>query len=169
MPGEGDAPPLRFREPRADEAPALTRIARSAKAAWGYRDEWLGTWEPELAIRPEDLARWRFRVACDPSGELRGFIAWHEGMPRWTIEHLWVAPAAMRQGVGTALLRAAIEAAVAGGAAGLEIDSDPNAMAFYVRLGARHVADLPAPMPGAPDRVLPRLHLDLAMTPREPA
>lgn len=40
--------------------------------------------------------------------------------------------------------------------------SDPFAEAFYLRLGARRVGSVPAPMPGAPERLLPELEFTFA-------
>ncbi len=40
------------------------------------------------------------------------------------------------------------------------VASDPGAETFYTRLGARRVGTDPAPMPGAPDRILPVLQWD---------
>jgi len=38
--------------------------------------------------------------------------------------------------------------------------TDPHAEPFYLRLGARRVGEIAAPMPGAPERKLPLLELD---------
>jgi hypothetical protein len=38
----------------------------------------------------------------------------------------------------------------------VELLADPFATGFYERLGARRAGEVPAPMPGARDRTLPR-------------
>ena len=43
----------------------------------------------------------------------------------------------------------------------VELLADPYASGFYERLGARHAGDVPAPMPGARDRTLPKFVFDL--------
>jgi predicted N-acetyltransferase YhbS len=70
----------------------------------------------------------------------------------------------MGQGVGRLLLYDALRCAQAAGALGLAIVSDPHAAGFYLRLGGRPAGVLLAPMPGAPERSLPRFWLDAAVT-----
>ena len=42
----------------------------------------------------------------------------------------------------------------------IAVVSDPNAEEFYVKLGARRVGKVNAPMPGAPERTLPLLEFE---------
>lgn len=142
----------------------LSEIAAAAKAHWGYPPAWLEQWRAALTITPEDLSRWAVRVATDAVGAPVGFAAAAVARPRWTVEHLWVDPSAMGQGVGRALLRDALRRAQAAGAIGLVIVSDPHAAGFYRRLGGRPAGVLLAEMPGAPGRTLPRFWLDAAAT-----
>jgi ribosomal protein S18 acetylase RimI-like enzyme len=138
----------------------LSEIAAAAKAHWGYPPAWLDQWRAALTITPADLSRWTVRVATDPSGAPVGFVATSVAQPRWDVEHLWVDPSAMGQGIGRLLLRDALGRADAAGALGLAIVSDSNAAGFYLRLGGRPAGALPAPMPGAPERTLPLFWLD---------
>ena len=142
------------------DAVRLTEIAAAAKAHWGYPPSWLTQWRTELTISPGDLTRWTVRVATDADGTPLGFVATSAALPRWEVEHLWVHPAGIGQGIGRLLLREALREAHTAGAIGLAIDSDPHAAGFYIRCGAQSVGVVPAPMPGAPDRTLPRLWLD---------
>jgi ribosomal protein S18 acetylase RimI-like enzyme len=142
-----------------DDTPALTAIARAAKAHWGYPSAWLAGWEPMLTFTAPDLERADFFV-IQQDGRVLGFSATLPGVPRWTLDHLWVLPEAMGFGHGRRLVEHALARAIAGGATGLEIESDPNAEGFYTRLGARRVGWSAAPVPGAADRRLPRLELD---------
>jgi predicted N-acetyltransferase YhbS len=74
-----------------------------------------------------------------------------------SIEHVWISPRCHRQGVGRALVNRALAAAARAGAGEVEVLSDPFAEMFYVKLGARRLDAVPAPMPGAPGRTVPRL------------
>ena len=47
----------------------------------------------------------------------------------------------------------------------VELLADPFATGFYERLGARHVGDVRAPMPGKRRRMLPRYEFDLRIMP----
>lgn len=83
------------------------------------------------------------------------------------LEGLCVHPGAMRRGAGRALLDWACAEDWGAGQAALAIDADPNAEAFYLSQGAERQGAIPAPLPGQPDRVRPRLRL--ATAPRDPA
>jgi GNAT superfamily N-acetyltransferase len=148
-----------IRRAAADDTPTLTAIARAAKAHWGYPAEWLAGWEAGLTFAPADLERAEVFV-IEQDGRPLGFSAAVPGVPRWTLDHLWVLPEAMGRGLGRRLVEHALARAIAAGAAGLEIESDPNAEGFYARLGARRVGWKVAPIPGVADRRLPRFELD---------
>jgi GNAT superfamily N-acetyltransferase len=144
----------------AADARALSELARVAKAAWGYPVEWMQAWADQFEITPDVLVQlWVCVARVD--GCAIGFVALDVRDPA-EIAHLWVLPDRQRRGIGRRLLAAAIDEARRRRLPSLEIDSDPNAVVFYEACGARRVGSRPAPMPGAPDRVLPRLRLDLA-------
>lgn len=151
---------IQIRDAEAGDLPVLNGIARAAKGHWGYPEEWLEAWRDGLTLTADDLARWSVRVAVDSGGEVLGFCATSPARERWIVEHMWVRPGLIGRGVGRTLVRDALDRAREGGALGLEIESDPHAEGFYLRLGATTVGAVPAPMPGAPDRTLPRLRLD---------
>ena len=146
------------------DAATLSEIAAAAKAHWDYPPAWLEEWRAALTVTPADVARWTVRVATAADGRPLGFAALAPAQPRWEVEHLWVHPRAMRQGIGRQLLRDALRRAHAAGAIGLTIDADPHAVAFYLQCGDRPAGAVPAPMPGAPDRILPRFWLDAEAT-----
>ena len=77
------------------------------------------------------------------------------------LEHVWVAPEFHRRGTGRALVEHTLATARTLGVRRVEVQSDPFAEAFYLALGARRVGSVPAPMPGAPARVLPLLEFTM--------
>lgn len=149
--------PLVIRKARLDDADRLSAIARRAKASWGYPEAWLNSWHDELSFTSAYLAEHDVWVA-ETGGSATGVIALERSPEGWTIDRLWVEPAAHGLGVGRALVEHARTFA-----AGHVVDvlSDPSAEPFYLKLGARRAGQVPAPMPGAPDRILPRLVFDL--------
>jgi ribosomal protein S18 acetylase RimI-like enzyme len=147
----------------AADARALSDLVRTAKAAWGYPADWMRAWAGQFEITPDELAQLWVRVAR-VDGRAIGFVALDVRGPA-EITHLWVSPGCQRRGVGRRLLAAAIEEARRRRLPSLAIDSDPNAAAFYEACGARVIGSRPAPMPGAPERALPRLQIDLASGP----
>jgi GNAT superfamily N-acetyltransferase len=155
-----DAMDIQIRRASPGEAGVLSDLACRAKAHWGYPAEWLRQWSADLTITPEYVSAHSTFVAVNagtPVGvcaiELRGGEA--------SLEHVWIAPEFHGRGIGRSLVALALDTAAHAGAARVEVASDPFAEAFYVRLGARRVRDVPAPMPGAPGRALPVLEFVL--------
>jgi GNAT superfamily N-acetyltransferase len=124
-----------LRPARPGEAPRLSQLALRSKAYWGYDAEFLDPCRGELEVRSEQLAALRAHV-------------------------LDVDPAAIGAGVGVTLFRAACEIARREGFRCLLIHSDPNAVPFYSRQGARQVGEVPSG--SIPGRLLPLLALDLS-------
>jgi GNAT superfamily N-acetyltransferase len=132
---------LRIREAHGEECPVLTAIALAAKAHWGYPAEWIALWRDELTYTPAVLAR--DLVLCaesiDENGESRivGVASISRDPASGELIGLWVRPDWMDEGIGRALFAAAAAAGRRLGAARMRVVSDPNAEAFYLRLGCR--------------------------------
>ena len=146
---------FRIRDACPEDAACLTALARRAKASWEYPAAWLDQWAAELAFEPAYLSAHRVRVA-ESGGLVVGVAALEPRPAGWEIERLWVDPAAQRLGIGRALVDDALAHAARHGGR-VTVLSDPQAEPFYVRLGAIRIGTEPAPMPGAPERALPRL------------
>jgi len=123
---------------KGDDAAALSNIALSAKRHWRYPERWLEIWRESLTVRPEFIVAHETYAAV-VAGRTVGFYALRCEGSRGRLDHLWVLPDAMNQGVGRALFTHAVERAKVLGLQALEIESDPNAEGFYQRLGARRV------------------------------
>jgi GNAT superfamily N-acetyltransferase len=153
---------MKIRRALAEESGELTRVAHEAKSHWGYPERWIELWRDDLTIAPEFITGNEVYLAEEDGQVLGcvGLIAGEGDGPVWTLEHFWVRPAAMGRGVGRALFEHARELAKAGGAERLEIDADPNAEPFYLRMGARRVGEVRSEVDGQP-RVRPLLQLDI--------
>lgn len=147
---------VRIRPGRPDEADALTALALRSKASWNYPAAWLERWAEELAFDAGYLAAHRVRVA-ETDGVLAGVLALEERPDGWEIERVWVDPSAQGLGVGRALVGDALAHAARVHRGDVTVLSDPYAESFYLHLGAIRISEARAPMPGAPDRTLPRL------------
>ncbi|MEP6709146.1 MAG: GNAT family N-acetyltransferase [Verrucomicrobiota bacterium] len=121
-----------------DDATVLTQIAFMAKRHWGYPENWIEHWRNILTITPEFIAAHETYAARE-RGEIVGFYALLPEASDLRLEHLWILPEAMNRGVGRALFQHALERSSALGFATLQIESDPNAVAFYERMGSRRV------------------------------
>lgn len=149
-----------IRPARPDEAAPLTRIAHAAKRHWGYPEEWIARWRDALTITPEYLGSHAVSVAAEAMSPPHGFYALSMRGDTAVLDHLWVEPRWMGQGIGRELLGHAVGTARAQGAARLEIDSDPHAEAFYQRMGALRIGEVRADVDEV-RRVLPRLEITL--------
>lgn len=148
-----------IRRARPGEAAALTAIAHAAKRHWGYPEAWIARWRDALTATPAYIRGHPVFVAAEDDIP-RGFHALSMRETDAVLDHLWVAPERMGRGLGRALFRHAMETARAQGATRLEIDSDRHAEAFYLRMGARRIGEVPADVDGV-RRVLPRLEVVL--------
>ncbi len=142
----------------ADEVPALDALALAAKAHWGYPPEQLAIWAPGLALDAERVSAGGLYVA-EAAGQLCGFAGLLRVGRLMRLDHLWVLPAAMGQGVGRALLAHARAQARAAGAPAILIDADPHAEPFYLACGARRCGSIAAPIAGKASRCRPQLVL----------
>lgn len=149
---------IQFRKAEASDAPALSDLAFRSKAHWGYAPAQLDAWRENLTLSPHWVSLHPTHVA-EIGGRIAGFFALLAEHGQWKLEHFWVAPEAMGQGVGRSMLTSAMAVARQVGASELIIDSDPNAEGFYQACGAIRIGSLPAPIEGEPHRELPVLRL----------
>ena len=149
-----------IRRATGDDADALTDLAHRAKAHWGYPASWMRQWDPQLTIIPGYLEAHDVWLA-ERDGVIVGMCALEDRGARWNLEHVWVEPAAHGGGIGRALVMEALAEARRRHPGVVELLADPYASGFYERLGARRAGDVPAPMPGARNRTLPKFEFDL--------
>ena len=152
---------FKIRAAKPGEAEALSALCKRSKAHWGYDAEFMRLSAASLTVKPELVASGRVVVAEDPVGRVLGVaaVAPMEEDGSYDLDRLFVEPDALRRGVGQALMRAVEKIARDEGAARLVILADPNASAFYERMGAVRVGD--APSDSIPGRMLPLFRLDL--------
>jgi GNAT superfamily N-acetyltransferase len=123
---------------KQEDAATLTEIAFSAKQHWGYPERWMEAWREELRITPEFiLSHETYSAVID--GQVVAFCALGEKNGRLILLNLWVLPAWMGRGIGRALFDHAVMRGRTLGFRELEVESDPNAEGFYLRMGARRV------------------------------
>jgi GNAT superfamily N-acetyltransferase len=145
---------LRIRRAVPGEAASLTALAFSSKAHWGYSTEVLRRWSADLTVLPADIEAYPTYVA-EAESEVVGFYQLRPAPGCWTLEHLWVRPPGLRQGIGATLLKHALREAQRAGQLRVAVTADPNAAGFYERAGGEKVGTLKAPLPDHPARELP--------------
>ena len=117
---------IRIRRGVVGECGRLTEIALAAKRHWGYPEDWIELWREELTYRPETLATQDVLVA-EVAGEIIAVCSVSVEADEAELDGLWVLPARIGRGLGSALLEAACAAAAGRGARTLRIASDPGA------------------------------------------
>lgn len=145
---------MEIRKAQPEEAASLSAIALESKAHWGYTAETLGSWLPQLTVTSAQVAGNPTYVATADNRQVGFYMLCRSG-EQFILEHLWVRPAWIGQGIGAHLLRHALELAQASNTVPVRVVADPNAAGFYARQGGVRVGALPAPLPGALDRELP--------------
>jgi GNAT superfamily N-acetyltransferase len=147
-----------IRPARPEEAEALSALAVRSKGYWAYTPEQMLVFSRELMLAPTDIAGCRAHV-LEKAGQIIGFYTLQRrSADDVELEHIFVDPAALRCGVGSALFQHACSTAQAAGFRRLVIRSDPNAAGFYECLGAGMEGLVPSSIPG---RSLPFFSLDL--------
>ena len=143
-------------EGRRDELVALTM---RSKASWGYHDDFMARFGATSVTRNLVDAGRDCVVAFDGHRAV-GFAVLDDEKERAWLEDLWVEPGYFGRGVGRALVGDCVKRSRDWGRRVLELESDPHAEGFYLRLGAVRVGERASAV--ASDRNLPLMRLDLA-------
>ena len=153
--------PVEFRAAIPGEARRLGEIAFVAKSHWGYPAGWMESWRPDLMITSHYLETEQVCVA-EIEGEVIGFAGLSFSDHGRHIEHLWLLPGYMGRGLGRKLFEEVIRLARHEGTRKLFIQSDPNAEAFYVKMGAIRIGQETRELPGGIRREIPLLAYQLS-------
>jgi GNAT superfamily N-acetyltransferase len=132
---------------KVDDAERLTQIAHAAKRHWGYPESWIAAWGDILTMRPEFIAANVAYCAVEENRTV-GFYVLTTESDGLHLDHLWILPDAMRRGIGRALFQHAVEQARTRGFTTIQIEADPNAEAFYQRMGATRVGTVVSEVEG---------------------
>jgi GNAT superfamily N-acetyltransferase len=141
------------------ESELLTQIAHTSKRHWKYPESWIQSWRAQLTITAEFVATNGVYVIEDEQA-VKGFYGLVAKDATTWLEHLWVLPEAIRRGFGRELFNHATEIARKRGAVEIQIESDPNAEGFYLKMGARRSGKVVSTIDGKP-RSVPHFVLQL--------
>jgi GNAT superfamily N-acetyltransferase len=150
---------MQIRNARSDEAQRLTALCVRSKAHWGYDAEFMKMSAATLIVSDSDIAAGRVLVAVDDDDAVLGVASVLPEGETSDLDVLFVDPPAIGSGAGRALFDAAAALARRQGARRMTILADPNAAAFYKRMGARFLRN--APSDAIPGRTLPFYEVDL--------
>jgi GNAT superfamily N-acetyltransferase len=147
------------RNAKPEEAASLTALCVRSKAHWGYDAAFMKLSAATLAVSEGDIAAGRVLVAVDDTGRVVGIACVLPEGETSDLDSLFIDPPAIGSGAGRALFDAAVSLARRQGARRMTILADPNAAAFYERMGARYLRH--APSDAIPGRTLPFYEYDL--------
>lgn len=139
------------------DSPILTEISKSAKAYWGYPEEWLQLWENDLTITIAQIQQHHvFKLTRET--EILGFCMIIEEGELVEIEHLWIRPKYIGKGLGKHLLTEVLQNVITQSHTTLSVLADPNVVGFYEKFGLKTIQYLSGQPEG---RVLPLMQSPL--------
>ncbi len=126
-------------------------ILRS-KASWGYTEELMNLWKPDLIVAEIDLKKRQFFVGSLPDQLVLVYSLSERSMTSCELEDCWVEPELKGRGLGRAIFDDIRMRMKQNEWQSMRIVSDPSAAGFYRRMGAAQVGETPSKPDG---RVLP--------------
>ena len=150
----------RIRRAEPSDAAALTALALRSKAFWGYDAAFMAACRAELTVAAADV-RAHPTFVLEAAGRTLGFYQLRRDGTAAEVRLFFVAPEAVRGGIGRRLWTHLEETARALGALRLEVDSDPHAGGFYCAMGMRRAGQVHSG--SIAGRTLPHLVKDFAV------
>lgn len=136
-----------IRRATPDEAEFLTELTGRSALYWGYEPAFLD-WEPEsITVTPDMVARFPVHV-LEEADRIVGYYGLLGEPPEMALDKLFVEPDLNGTGRGKRLWHHAIATAQEMGATALTFASDPNAVPFYLAMGAKWEREEPTSRPG---------------------
>jgi N-acetylglutamate synthase-like GNAT family acetyltransferase len=150
-----------IRRATPEESDTLTELTLRSKAYWGYSQVLIEKWRAIMSVSPELIRNHPVYVA-ENSGRVCGYYSLeHPDGDQIMLENLFIDPEFMGSGAGRALLHHALALAASLGYRSVCLESDPHAEGFYLKMGAVRTGERAAPIPGQPERVLPKMRINL--------
>ncbi|KVL11245.1 GCN5 family acetyltransferase [Burkholderia cepacia] len=159
MRGDEMHKPFTVRAARTADADELTRLARISKAHWGYPKDWLDLWQGDLTIAPETIDGSIGYVAESAEAIIGFWVRASSESDRPTPGWLFVHPDHMGRGVARALWEAVRKESAARGIRSFVIEADPNAVPFYLTIGAEKIGEKESSV--VPGRYFPILRITI--------
>ncbi len=141
------------------QAQSLSELAMRSKAHWGYDDAFMTECREELTYTADDVQT-QHVFAGVAHDAIIGFYALSYPRPLTAdLAALFIEPSEIGKGFGRTLLDDAKQRAKAEGARHITVQSDPNALGFYLAMGGTRIGD--APSQSIPGRLLPLVDITL--------
>ena len=127
---------------RPEDLATASALGIRSKASWGYAPSAMAIFRRELTLDADALrACLAAKVAIRENKMAGYFTLKSSGSTAVELEHMFVDPDFFRSGIGTQLFRLAVGVAREHKATEIQLISDPNAVGFYQKMGARITAE----------------------------
>jgi len=143
---------ITVRKALVGEAAVLRSICLQSKRSWGYSDEFMARFSEQTIIDADSIST-DYVVVASQGETIIGWLRMLTNRAPMILDDLWVLPTVFGKGVGRLLFTEAISVAKKLGQSEFELDSDPNAEAFYERMGCIKVGETFSSM----GRYIPRM------------
>ncbi|OUB23752.1 GNAT family N-acetyltransferase [Bacillus thuringiensis serovar yunnanensis] len=145
------------REALPEETHELSQLALSAKATWGYSEEFILACKESLTITEEYIQN-NYVYILEHLNVKIGFFAFKRTKID-TLDWLYIHPKYKGKGYGRILWQSLVVKAVELGIMDFMIVSEPKAEGFYIKMGAKRTGETFSTT--FKDRILPILHYDV--------
>lgn len=136
----------------------LSQLCKKSKAYWGYSDEQLKSWDEDLTISEKYIQENQVYKIIDNSIIIGFYTFYSENETTIRLDHLFVHPNYIGKGIGFKLMNHLIENCKSIHKLKIIVDADPNASAFYSKLGFITIGQKPTFIK---NRFLPIMELQL--------
>ncbi|MBA3868637.1 MAG: GNAT family N-acetyltransferase [Anaerolineae bacterium] len=143
-----------IRQAQPNEASLLTELNWRSKAYWGYDDDFMNLVRDEMITTAEDIINEHVYILENSDHRIMGFYELKTLDNHLHLDALFIDPSVIGLGYGRALFNHAASLAVELGFNQFTLEADPNAEAFYLKLGARRVGERESRIKG---RFLPQM------------
>ncbi|NNF46386.1 MAG: GNAT family N-acetyltransferase [Desulfofustis sp.] len=148
----------KIRRALPEEAARLTELSFASKAYWQYPQSYYRRWQQELTITADFIDTHNVYV-CDDGSSPCGFyslVILHEALhvsglvlaAGVCLEHMFVHPDNIGQGVGTILFNHMCQLVEEGGNSLIHLLADPHALLFYEKMGCVYQGECSSTIPG---------------------
>jgi GNAT superfamily N-acetyltransferase len=130
-------PELTYIDASPEDHQLLTETAKSSKGSWGYPEDWMELWKPDMEVSSEYILRNKV-VKVFEHDIFIGFFGIREtGTGVAEIDHLWLNPGSMQKGYGRLIFYHIIDHLRSKGYKTATLTAEPHANGFYDKMGGR--------------------------------
>lgn len=142
-----------FRNAKHKDLPEINALIRASKAHWGYSEEFMENFMNLFSVTPEYLSRHATKVLIF-NDEISGLFAFeiHED-DSLELDYFFIHPSFIGKGLGRLLWNEACSTASTLSDKGFTLWSDPEAEAFYEKMGCKKTGEKKSPL--LPNRKCP--------------